>query len=83
MQLKNLQKKVRDLTNDSRSKKSQIEQQESHIKFLEDKLKQKEADLATEAKRVRTLEEDLAKARKSALSTANNTASVHDNQNKP
>jgi hypothetical protein len=46
-------------------------------------VKQKEADLATEAKRVRTLEEDLAKARKSALSTANNTASVHDNQNKP
>jgi hypothetical protein len=29
------------------------------------------------------LEDDLAKARKSALSSANNTASVQDNQNKP
>jgi hypothetical protein len=38
--------------------------------------------LASEAKRVKTLEEDLVKARKSALSTANNTASAHDNQNK-
>lgn len=83
MQLKNLQKKVRDLTNDSRSKKSQIEQQESQIKSLEDKLKQREADLASEAKKVKTLEEDLVKARKSTLSTANNTASAHDNQNKP
>lgn len=67
IQLKTLQKKVRDLTNEGRSKKSKIEEQELSLKTLQEKIQAGKDELLAEQKRAKLLEDDLAKSKKSAI----------------
>jgi uncharacterized protein YlxW (UPF0749 family) len=57
--VKALQKKVRDLTNDSRAKKTRIEDLENQLKQSQATVATKQEEVAKEAKKVKLLEEDL------------------------
>lgn len=67
IQLKSLQKKVKDLTNEGRSRKSKIEEQEISLKTLQEKIQTGKDELVLEQKRAKLLEDDLAKSKKSAI----------------
>lgn len=67
IQLKSLQKKVKDLTNEGRGRKSKIEEQEISLKTLQEKIQAGKDELLVEQKRAKILEDDLAKSKKSAI----------------
>ena len=69
-QIKLLQKKVKDLANESRSKKQRMDELESQAKINQDKLQKALDDAKAEARKAKHLEEEIAKLRKSSDHTS-------------